>query len=207
MFDAHAHHGNIESRNAFVCTSSIPSIDEAEILKSYSFFAIGHLPSSKLDNLDNVDTLLSSGFHLGEVGLDRRFDDIECQIKELNALLEISKGYNRCTVFHSVGHIEKLLEIIKERNIKKFIFHGFTGSYEIAKRIIALGGLISINSRALKTKSFEKIITLPFVTESDMITGKEQIDSLRLFNDKLSSMLERDVESLSEKYLLEYMNG
>ena len=207
MFDSHAHHGDTGYKNAFVCTSSIPSIDEALPLKSYSFFAIGHLPGSKLVNLENAENLISSGFHLGEVGLDRRFDDLNKQIEELNILLDISKGYDRCTVFHSVGHIEKLLEIIKERNIKKFIFHGFTGSYEIAKRIISLGGLISINNRVEKTKSFEKIISLPFVTESDMPTGKEQIDSLRLFNDKLSSMLDRDVERLSEKYLLEYMNG
>ena len=207
MFDSHAHHGDISIRNSFVCTASIPTIDEAELLKSYAFYAIGNLPGNTLNNLDNAEQLIKSGFHLGEVGLDKRFDDLDRQVNDLITLLDIAKDYKRCTVFHSVGHIEKLLGIIKERNIKKFIFHGFTGSYETAKRIISLGGLISINNRAEKAKSFEKIITLPFVTESDMETGKEQLDSLRLFNDKLSSMLDRDIEHLSEKYLLEYMNG
>lgn len=208
MIDSHAHHKDLSFKNAFVCTASIPSLVEAEALKTYRFHGVGHIPQSgKLDNIDLVESYLKSGFHLGEVGLDKRFDSIEDQETDLNTLLDIAIPLKRVVVFHSVGHIDRLINIIKDRKLDRFLLHGFTGSYESAKRILGLGGLISINERLEKTKSFEKVITLPFVTESDMETGEEAYASLKSWNAKLSSILGVDVESESERILLEYMNG
>ncbi|MBQ2259011.1 MAG: TatD family hydrolase [Spirochaetales bacterium] len=208
MIDSHAHAMDRLFSNAFVCTASIPSKEEAETLKGYLFHGVGKLPfTENIENLELLEGYLKDGFHLGEVGLDRRYFDVDRQEEILNTLLDIALPLDKCVVFHSVGHTERLLRIIRERKIKRFIIHGYTGSYETAKTILSLGGLISISERLEKAKSFEKIITLPFVTESDMNTGIDAEMSLKRWNSKLSSLLEKDIERESQRVLLEYMNG
>lgn len=207
MLDSHAHAFDNSFDNAFVCTASIPSKEEAESLLKYRLYAIGSLPGETLGSLDDADELLKRGFHLGEVGLDRRFGDIDKQLRELNLLLDLTRDYDRCVVFHSVGHFDRIVKIIKEMRIKRFMVHSFQGSYEIAKEILKLGGLISISNRFERCKSFNKVLNLPFVTESDMKTSAESIMTLTEWNDKLSRIVGYDVATKSERLLLDYING
>lgn len=206
MLDSHAHLGNIEYRDAFVSTPSIPDAGQALLLQNYRYRSVGILPGYPDSNIDLLPCYLERGFHLGEVGLDRRFSNIEKQEEILNRVLEIAAPYKRCVVFHQVGHFDRLMRIIKERKPERFILHGFTGSYESAMEVIKLGGLISIGPRSEKAKSFNRLLTLPFITETDMPTGDEEAMTLKLWNDKLSMILDEDISSKSEKLLVEYMN-
>lgn len=201
MFDAHAHPGKDITHEAFVCSASC---DEYDVLSHWKYKAIGSIPEGS----GGVDFALmekaaSEGFHIGEIGLDRRFPDIAAQTIVFRKALAIAKKYNRLAVIHVVREYGKVLEIISELGIKSFIIHGFTGSSEIARIIIEKGGIISLSPRSEGTKHFRAILSLPFVTETDMVTGPEERMVLSSWNEKLKNLTGIDVEERTERMMME----
>ena len=69
----------------------------------------------------------------------------------------------------------------------------------MAKKFISINGYISLSPRAEKCKDFYKLLTLPFVTETDMKTGEEEEKTLYQTNQRLSTILDRDISKESEK--------
>lgn len=70
--------------------------------------------------------------------------------------------------------------------------HGFTGSYEIACQVLSLGGMISLSPKAERAKSFEKLLALPFLIETDMEAGEAQRNALEEWSRKLSARIGTD---------------
>lgn len=198
MLDSHAHIGDLEYKDALVCTSK-PMIYSA----SFRYKSTGLIPEGKSDRLDLLEEAASRGYLIGEIGIDRRFDDVDEQIKLFESALHIARKYNRFVSIHLVGLYEKAFNSIKKSCVDNFMIHGYTGSEEMARRFISIGGLISISKKCMKAKSFSRILSLPFVTETDMPTGIEEVKCLMDFNRYLSSILDRDIENESEKRLLE----
>ena len=201
MFDAHAHIGEITDE-ALVCSSS-PS--EYGSLMPFKYKAAGILPGNEYIR-EALEKAVSGGFLIGEIGLDKRFDDIPAQLEVFRSALEIARECNTFTVLHIVREYESALREIRRYGIKRFMVHGFSSSAEVAMDIIKLGGIISLPPRAEKLKAFDRIIKLPFVTESDMKTGKEERDALHSWNEKLSTLTGIDIEKRSESMMKEALS-
>ncbi len=202
MIDSHAHIGNPNYKNAYVCTSYIPEYDEFYILKEYRYFAVGLIPPFKKEiKWDLFSTYLEQGAEVGEIGMDSRFGNKEEQLEIFEKGLDLAKSYNKTVVIHQVGFTELIYSILKEKGVSSFILHSYTGSYEMAKKYSLIGGIISLSPRAEKCKDFNRLITLPFLTETDMVTGRDEVSLLGAWNLKLSEILGRDIAKESEDLL------
>ena len=89
---------------------------------------------------------------MGEIGLDRRFDDIlplERQIAILKEDLEFAISRNRCISLHCVHATKMMLDIMSELQFRPYsiLWHGFTGSLETAAQLASLKIIISIGPR------------------------------------------------------------
>ena len=203
MFDAHAHPGEICS-NAFVSSASTC---EYEILRPFRFKSIGTIAEGGLDpDFTLMEKAAKEGYHIGEIGLDRRWPDMERQVDIFIKALSIAKEYDRVAVLHTVREYGKTLDILRKLQLPRFIVHSFTGSAEIAECFIKLGGIISISPAAEKTKHFHEILKLPFVTETDMRTGKEERGVLLEWNRKLSAVTGIDIGERSERMMMEVLH-
>ncbi len=202
MFDAHAHIGT-KTDNALICTSSP---DEAINASGFRYISAGLLPESGSDGIELYRECIKRGYSSGEIGLDRRFDGKEHQIGLFRESLITAIEYDRLITIHSVGYTDILLREIRNARPKRFIIHGFTGSYETAKEITALGGLISLGPRSLRSKDIKRLITLPFTAESDMKTGEEQQAVLQYVIRGLSIIAGTDIEEKADCCIKEILD-
>ena len=200
-FDAHAHPG-ASTENAFIATASS---DEAGKLTGYRYKALGAIAEGREHSLRNLENAAEAGFHIGEIGIDSRYPDMEGQMAFFRDALTIAKDYDRIAVIHTVRAYEMTYKTLRTSGISRFIMHGYTGSYEMAKQFISLGGMISIGRRAMRAKSFSKLITLPFLTESDMHAGYEQEMEIRNWNRELSELLGKDISERTWEMLSEWL--
>lgn len=129
--------------------------------------------------LDQLVQLLPQAMALGETGLDLRphiMKDSELlQIEMFENQIEIAKAFQKPLVLHIVQAHEKALRIFDmwQAPERAGLVHAFTGSYEIAKKYIDHGFLISVGAAVTFEKNrklHECIKQMPleyFVIESD----------------------------------------
>ena len=83
---------------------------------------------------------------VGEVGLDFRAHmpprilQIECFKTQLDLAVEL----DRAVIVHSVEAHQSVLKCIRQSGCRRFTVHAFTGSAEIAKNYLDLGGYLSV---------------------------------------------------------------
>lgn len=108
-------------------------------------------PVSWRDTLRHYLQAIPSG--VGEVGLDRVRNDIpfEQQEEVFREQVEIALSYNRPLSIHSVKSDERVLAILKSTGQRNFGFlmHSFTGSKEIARKLLDLGAYLSLSGATL----------------------------------------------------------
>lgn len=202
MIDAHAHIGDNRYKDAIVCSASPLSVPDG-----YRFNSIGLIPQSMCSDISIFEEYASNGYFIGEIGLDRRYPDIDKQLKIFESILSIARNYDSFVTVHMVGFQEATFDALRKSGIRRFLLHGYTGSVEMARRFISIGGIISLSARAEKAKSFHSLLSLPFVTETDMPMGEDERDTLTSWNRKLSMLTGRDIENESEKLLMEMIYG
>ena len=203
MFDAHAHPGKTYPINAFVCSASTA---DCRRLEHFRYKATGAIPESGYDvDFSLMEEAASNGWHIGEIGLDRRFPDIDKQIDIFRTALGIAREYDRIAVIHIVREYQKVYDMLKDMGIKRFMVHGYTGSAEMAREYIKLGGIISLGPAAERAKSFHSLLQLPFVTETDMVTGTEEMEALAAWNSRLSALTGIDIAARTEKVMMEVL--
>lgn len=201
MFDSHAHIGETTA-SALVCTACAYEYDK---LSGFRYKAAGSLPGYGKPDLDAIMKAASEGLCIGEIGLDRRYGCRDEQIATLRDILSIAADCDAFTIFHIIRDYEMALRLIDEYGIKRFMVHSFSSSYEMAREIIKRGGIISLSPKAERLRSFQRILTLPFVTETDMKTGKEELETLEIWNQKLSILAFADVGRRSEEMMMEVL--
>ena len=206
MFNCHAHPG-LYTKNALVCTASV---DEISRLSQFPYRSLGSLPGFNTD-LSIIEKWAEKETFIGEIGVDKRFENKERQFSILSDILSIAEEYNNIVTFHQVGWTDEFLNTVFSFHLRGFIVHGFTGSYEIYNEVGKHGGLVSLSPRAEKTKFFstlkERGITYPFLTETDSETGIEEIKTLKTWNDKLSLIFDRDIEKEVEDTFFSYISN
>ena len=204
MFNCHAHPG-LYTKNALVCTASV---DEISRLSQFPYRSLGSLPVFNTD-LSIIEKWAEKETFIGEIGVDKRFENKERQFSILSDILSIAEEYNNIVTFHQVGWTDEFLNTVFSFHLRGFIVHGFTGSYEIYNEINKHGGLVSLSPRAEKTKLFstlkERGITYPFLTETDTETGIKEREILKSWNKKLSLIFNRDIEKEVEDTFFSYI--
>ena len=197
MFDFHAHTGE-DNSDSFI---SILSDEEIKAINPCS--SIGRL-SWLYDKIEitRIEELLRENKNLavGEIGLDKTKGEMKDQIDDFTNLLDIAKTYERTVIIHSVRTNSEVLKILKERKIKKAIFHGYTSSYEEAFEIEKNGYLISLGPRSFKTRDIKKLLNLDFVLESDMKTGPIQKKTISELYLKASGIIKHDIKDKVESF-------
>ena len=148
LIDFHSHHA---SPNSIICNA-----DASEPANSTALMTCaGLLPElwtqerqRQLFNLLDSDSELQ----MGEVGLDRRFDDIlpmERQTAILKEELAFAVSRDRSISLHCVRATKPMLDILSELNYRPYsiLWHGFTGSPETAAELKRLKVILSIGPR------------------------------------------------------------
>lgn len=192
MFDSHSHPGK-ESSVSLVCTTTPEEVLKLDKNK-YKYLSVGMLPEGGSENISLFKELVDSGLYIGEIGLDKRFPNIEKQLYLLKEALKYAKEKNVFFTLHQVGYIDKMLSLLSTFSpLPHFLVHSFTGSIESARRYISLKGIISLSPKVEKTKYFSTLLeSLPYFTlESDMPTGNKEEKTLRDWEEKLTLYKEK----------------
>ena len=121
-----------------ICWGIYPEYADNEALIEKEF---QNLKNSKIDI-----------YAIGECGLDKRFSNIEKQIELFRKQIVIALQMNKLLIIHLVGCYQKAFEILKEYDPRpEFILHSWSGSAQMAKEFIKLGGKISLSAGILKS--------------------------------------------------------
>jgi TatD DNase family protein len=150
------------NRNHIVVFAQSVSIPSYKDILSYSkqsrfiFPSFGILPwyaHEYIDRLDEVTNLCDEAIMLGEVGLDERnAEDKACiphQRPLFKIFLETAEKKNKLMNLHFRGTEEEGFNMIKSYNIKKAIFHSYSGSLELMEQITDQGYYYSVGLSSL----------------------------------------------------------
>jgi TatD DNase family protein len=99
---------------------------------------------------------------IGEVGLDFSKRATKSKVEQLELfqfVLESIQGKEKIVNLHSASAEDEVLEMIVKYNIKKAIFHWYSGKIGTLKKIIDYGCYISINDAMCKSKKGQNIIS------------------------------------------------
>lgn len=207
MFDFHRHINQSEyNKNAIYCTSSTDEWNNTNPISLGLLFNNNNYTKKTLDpiiNLLKIKLENNKSYQIGEIGLDKRYNQIELQYYFLDECIKLSNQYNRVLTIHCVKSYDLLFSLLE--NNKGImgpltILHGFTSSLEIAKKLKSFDVIISINNNFLKTKAFKDITDfdkLGFLIESDW--NKQNDDNyLAYFNKFVSTLDDMEISKFKE---------
>ena len=114
--------------------------------------------------LVNLKTSQTDIYAIGECGLDKRFHNLDRQIELFKKQIDIALQMKKPLIIHLVGYYQKALGLLKDFNSRPdFILHSWSGSAQMAKEFVKLGGKISLSGGILKSpkKLKELFDTIP----------------------------------------------
>ncbi len=123
--------------------------------------------------IEAIEELIPEADCIGEVGLDLKFtaSTYPLQEKAFQAFLEFSRRYEKPLNIHSAGAWRETLQLLRAWNVKRAIFHWYTGPLDLLREITSSGFLISINaSLKIQQKARQVVLAAPLqsiLTESD----------------------------------------
>lgn len=124
------------------------------------------------ENLFNSQLLLTK--YIGEVGLDFSKHNLpykEKQIEVFKKIVFMGSMMDKIFSIHSRKAEKEVVEILEKYDVKKAIFHWYTGPLKLIDKILELGYYFSINIGMLKSMNGRKILQrLPLdriIIESD----------------------------------------
>lgn len=195
LLDFHSH---FASEYSIFCTDS-PDLIPDDSEKKSLMRCIGLLPEKWTAEREQLlfDRLSSDAdLHMGEVGLDRRFQDMlpmEQQEQILDRELSFAIENDRSVSLHCVRATGPMLDLLSKHHFRPFsiMWHGFSGSAETAASLYRLGVIISIGPRFLgrtgnadsKTK-IEKILSAnPMTVLETDYTGNDEREHLEILEE------------------------
>ena len=99
--------------------------------------------------------------YIGEVGLDFSREGLETkeiQIKSFEFVLDIIKGKKKILSLHSRRAEKEVLEMLIAKSVENAIFHWYSGSISVLKKIIDSNFFFSINSAMCESDNGKRII-------------------------------------------------
>ena len=202
-------HSHIASEFSIVCTDT-PDVPKAE---KALMNCVGLLPDKWTEELESLlYKRLSEDktLHMGEVGLDKRFEDrvpMEKQLQILKREMLFATENNRSITLHCVRATGPMTELLSQLKFRPFsvLWHGFTGSSETAKQLYQLGVIVSLGPRiSTDAEKIRKIFSANPVTvlETDLSKhsgGDQQVvltEHYQRVEDALKSL--RFLDNISE---------
>ncbi|ARM75720.1 TatD family hydrolase [Acidianus manzaensis] len=124
--------------------------------------------------INQIIPLFNTAVAISEVGLDYFWIKDQTlrkkQIEAMKFFLEYSEKIKKSIIIHVRGGMKDLLQLLPSYHIT-FVIHAFEGSIKDAKKIIDLGGYISVPPIVIRDKYRQKIIENTdldyLVTETD----------------------------------------
>jgi TatD DNase family protein len=113
------------------------------------FPALGYHPwnitiSGIRDNLDFIEKHLDEVVAIGEVGLDFKISLArEIQQGVFEEILDLAWKKNKPVIVHSRLSYEESFESVRKHNLKKAVFHWYSGPMDILKELLLMGYYIS----------------------------------------------------------------
>ena len=103
----------------------------------------------ELQNLKNSSIKIVG---IGECGLDKRFPNIDKQIELFEKQVKLANELELPLIIHLVGYWQKAFEILKKATHKPFILHSWSGSVDMAKEFVKIGGMLSLSASVLRNR-------------------------------------------------------
>ncbi len=208
MFDAHRHFGPNIQENALYATSSRDEWDLLSSLKDPALGGVGALAEEPLPEIGALEYILKehTSFQVAEVGLDRRFPDIEKQEAFLKDTLTLAYELGRSVTLHCVKEDGRMFSILRslQPKLPNLLWHGYTGSWETAREAAKLGVILSYGNRLFQSKLARegaRLITIPYALETDFEQGdySQALDvQLRAFSTLSDTSLEELIRNNDE---------
>ncbi len=150
---------------------------------------------------------------VGEIGLDARvgFPDFARQSAQFEAQLALAKSLDRAVIIHAVKAHQAVLDALKRTQTTRFVVHAFSGSMELARAYLALGGYLScggLTTRVPAPRIMAQLGELPIsriLLESDApdlpVSGKAQGHpcDVRHIGQALAERLSLSVQDLADQ--------
>lgn len=178
-------HSHIASEYSIVCTDT-PEEQKAKAPTSEKTLmnCIGLLPdkwTQELESLLYKRLSEDKDLHMGEVGLDRRFQTripMEMQLQILRQEMLFAIENNKSITLHCVRATGPMTDLLSKLKFRPFsvLWHGFTGSPETAKQLHNLGVIVSLGPRmSTDAEKIKKIFSANPMTvlETDFSTQKK----------------------------------
>ncbi|GGI76414.1 deoxyribonuclease [Vulcanisaeta souniana JCM 11219] len=184
LYDAHTHlHEFLDSRIAeFVREITITAVSDdypsskrtIDLANTYENIVpcIGIHPWNVdkvgLDELKQLDKLISEARCIGEVGLDRRFvpQTFSRQVEFFRVFVNWARDYGLPLNIHAPDAWVDVLEIVRRADVDGALFHWYTGPLNLIQEIRDYGYYISINA-AIKVQEKSRVVARE--TPLDMI--------------------------------------
>ena len=119
-------------------------------------------------NLSFIQDHVEGGVALGEIGLDYKVKvKKELQWKVFGDLLEIALESNKPVIIHCRYSHRRAFEMVRERKIKRAIFHWYSGPIDLLDKVLSTGYFISAtpalaysppHQEAIRTAPLERIL-------------------------------------------------
>lgn len=120
------------------------------------------------------EKLINSTSYIGEVGLDYSFEGKpykDIQLKYFLKIIELVSEKKKLLSIHSRSAEPEIIKILRENNIKKAVFHWYSGTIKVLESIVSDGYYFSVNFAMINSVNGKKIIdAIPrdlLLTESD----------------------------------------
>ncbi|GAB6947003.1 TatD family hydrolase [Vulcanisaeta sp. JCM 16161] len=164
LYDAHTHlHEFLDSRIAeFVKEITIAAVSDdypsskrtIDLSNNYDNVVpcIGIHPWNVdkvgLDELRQVEKLLSEARCIGEVGLDRRFvpQTFNRQVEFFQVFVNWARDYDLPLNIHAPDAWRDVLEMVRRADVDRVLFHWYTGPLNLIQELRDYGYYISINA-------------------------------------------------------------
>ncbi|MEM0174136.1 MAG: TatD family hydrolase [Sulfolobaceae archaeon] len=123
------------------------------------------------ENIERVLPLINNADFIGEVGLDFRFakapKDLQIEVFKKFILNSEDKTLN----VHALDAWRETFDLLVKYNVKRAIFHWYTGPIDLLKDIEAMGYFITVNPSVTFQKKHQEVVEKAdisiILTESD----------------------------------------
>ena len=132
------------------------------VKSSFGFYPDDIICSSEDEiekNLEFIRKNKNKIIAIGEVGLDMYHNKSLDKQKEIFCrIIELALKINKPLIIHSRKAEKECIEILKNFQFKKALFHSFTGNFKLVKEIEKNNWMLSIPCNAVRSEHFQNII-------------------------------------------------
>jgi len=110
-------------------------------------------------NLEFIKKNKNKIIAIGEVGLDLYHNkELKKQKEIFIKIIELAEKINKPLIIHSRKAEKECIEILKELQFKKALFHSFTGNFKLVKEIEKNNWMLSIPCNIVRSEHFQNIV-------------------------------------------------